>query len=171
VRIRPDGAIVCAMRCFWLLLVLWGCSGAETDLPTEDPCQGGDTPTLTVGTGDSAYESTTAGQALDLVRGAQGGVHLTLAVDATYLNPEERLEATLTGLIGGQPVGLSEPFVSLRCNPDTNTLQAWGLRLIYDEQPDLLDGQATDVTVELTDVDGRVATGSTNFLINDPEAP
>ncbi len=148
-----------------LLLSLIACSGSPAGSGGCDPS---DEPTVTIGTGESEYEPHESGDTAELVRGPQGGVHITLAVETTGFAIEEDLNASFEGEIDGVLVGQSFPFVFLRCNQAEDTQQAWGLRLIYDDDPENLDDQLTDVSVELTDADGRTATAQTTFVIDDP---
>ena len=137
-----------------------GCKGAQGG------CEPDDAPTVTIGVGETAYEAHADGDPAVLIAGPQGGYHITLAIEATGFAIDEDLVGDFDGTVGGSLVGQSDPFVFLRCNNQTKTQQAWDLRLVYDDVPTNLDGQTTEVTVELQDSTGRSGTGTTTFVID-----
>jgi hypothetical protein len=151
----------------WSWLFLVACTPEEP----VDPCAPGPRPTLEIGTGEQAFEPMPA--ALTLVHGPQGGFHVVLAFEATGLDGE-LVGGEVTGAIDGAVVATSAPWLELACNPDTDTLQAWGVLLIYsdgqagDPTPEALDGQDTEVVATLTDAEGRSVTGVASTRIVDP---
>ncbi len=142
------------------LALLLGCSG-------DDACPTSDIPTVTIGTGETRFEPHLEGDPVELIHGPQGGVHLTLALEATGFSTRNDLVASFQGRIGGELIAEATPFVFLRCNRETGTQQAWDLRLIYDADPADLDDQLTEVSVMLSDEDGRQATATTTMRIDD----
>lgn len=149
-------------RLFLLLAVVpfAGCKGPGGG------CEPSQSPTVSVGVGETAYEPHQDGDAARLIAGPQGGYHITLAVEATGFDIDEDLVGDFNGTVAGALVGQSDPFVFLRCNNQTSTQQAWDLRLVYDDIPANLDGQTTEVTMTLQDSTGRSASGTTTFVID-----
>jgi hypothetical protein len=151
----------------WIWLTLVGCGddggGAAG---TGDGCEPGSAPSVDIGTGEQAYEPMPA--EVELVHGPQGGYHVVVAFDASHLDASGVIEGVVEGTIDGEVVAVSEPFFELACNPDTQTLQAWGQLLIYPLTPLELDGQPTTITARLTDVGGAAAEGSVQTTIVDP---
>lgn len=141
------------------------CTGGSPD--GDDPCGPGASPTLALGLGETSFTPIESGADARLVRGPQGGVHLALAVDVTFLDPSEVVEAVITGTLNGAPAARSEPWVQLRCNPATSTLQGFDLRLIFDALPGDLGGQTTDVVVTLTDAGDREVSASATYMLVD----
>lgn len=144
-----------------LLATLLACTG-------DSACPTSDTPTVTIGTGFNAFESHTDGDPVELIHGPQGGVHVTLALEATGFDTRDELTATFTGRVGGEQLAESTPFVFLRCNNATSTQQVWDLRVVYDADPATIDDQLSEVTVVLSDDDGSEATATTTLVIDDP---
>jgi hypothetical protein len=144
-----------------LLATLLACDGGGG-------CPASDDPTVTIGQGFNAYEPLASGDPVELVYGPQGGVHLTLALEATGFQARRDLTASFTGTIDDEVVATSEPFVVLRCDNTTGTQKVWDLRLIYDADPVTLDDQVTEVSVVLSDDNGREATSTTTITIDDP---
>lgn len=102
------------------------------------------------------------------MHGPQGGFHIVLALEATHLAADDTLTAVLTGTIQGEVRAESYPYVDFRCNHATDTQQVFNLLLIYDAQPEELDGQLTHVTAELTDGDGVAVSAEADVTIEDP---
>ena len=146
------------------LLLLLGCGGD----PAADPCAPGDAPTLAIGTGEVGFESTAENEPIELVYGPQGGVHLLVAMEATFINDTELVEGQLEGWIDGEQYATSSPWLTFRCNPQTDTQQTWGTFLIYDTEPGWLHGVTTEVRATIRDVDGTELTTSTTWVIDDP---
>jgi len=138
-------------------LLLTGCPPVEGCIP-------GESPATELGKGAIEYLDLDQGErSLDLVFGSQGGFHVDLALQGTGLdvgqddtgrNAREDIEVTLEGRMGGTVIGRSVPFATFRCNNSANALQAWGLRLIMDEPPSVLNGQMIDISASLTDGSG-----------------
>ncbi|MBA2320187.1 MAG: hypothetical protein H0V89_03440 [Deltaproteobacteria bacterium] len=148
--------------------VLAGC-GATKDGGTgagASGCEPGSGPTVTIGTGERGFEPMP--DEVELVHGPQGGYHVVVAFDAQLLDASEVVFGVVDGTIDGEVVATSEPYLDMRCNPDTGTLQASGVLLIYPLTPEALADQPTRITATLTDSFGGVATGSVETTIVDP---
>ncbi len=104
------------------------------------PCAAGDDPTLTIGVGETSYEPVPDNTEIPLVFGPQGGWHVTMAIEATYLDISEPWTAELTGTIDGALVANTVPWVDGRCNEARGTTQGWNLQLIFSEDwEDVID--------------------------------
>lgn len=124
---------------------------------------------LSLGKGEVAYEPMDAGDgSIELIHGPQGGYHITLALEGRFLDSSEPSVAEIVGSIEGEQLARSVPYVEWRCNPEAGALQAWNLLLIYDAQPEELDGQLTQVQATLTDAAGTVVDASAEVQIHDP---
>ena len=161
----------------WLWIGLAACSGegeGDAATPPGDPCLPGPSPTLEIGTGDQGYLPMP--DPLEVVHGPQGGYHVVLAFEATYLDASAVVAGAVTGTLGGEVVATSQPYLELRCDPDTQTLVAWGTLLIYsngniaagDLSPEELDGEPTTIVATLTDSAGAAASGSADTTLFDP---
>jgi hypothetical protein len=149
-----------------MLLLLLAC--AAPGKGGDDPCLPGDGPTLTVGTGELAFEPVAAGDTVELVHGPQGGFHTHVGLSATFLDASATVAAVMTGSIDGEVLAESAPYLTLRCNPETHALESWGTRLIWDALPEDLDGKPITVSVTLTDAAGTTLDASVDLLIEDP---
>ncbi|MDP6931824.1 MAG: hypothetical protein QGG40_02865 [Myxococcota bacterium] len=146
-------------------VVLTGCGPAEE----ADPCVSGDEPTLEVGKGELEYQDMGAEDGTaELIHGPQGGYHLNIALQGSFLDASAPLEAELTGWIDGEEVGHTLPYATMRCNQAAGALQAWGLLLIWDAEPEALHEKTTTVEVELTDASGETISASSDVVIWDP---
>jgi hypothetical protein len=154
-----------------IALLLTGCTGDGsdgTDKKKGDPCEPGDEPTLEVGTGEVEFLSLAeTDHTFDLVHGSQGGFHVLIGLQATYLDASNLFSATVTGTIGGEVKAVSEPWIQMRCNGPEGALQSWGTYLIYAAQPEDLHMQATHIEVTLTDIAGTTVTASADATIFD----
>src|SRR5687767_12105342 len=140
----------------WIWLGLLACGGGDDGGgETADGCLPGPDPTLEIGTGVQAFEPMPS--EVELVHGPQGGYHVVVSFDAAYLDSSGVIAATVEGTIEDEVVAVSEPFLELRCNPDTGTLQAWNILLIYPLTPAELDNQPTTISASLTDEAGGSA--------------
>lgn len=126
-----------------------------------ETCRPGDTPTLTLGTGIDAFEPMSDPAELPLIYGPQGGVHLDLALRATYLDLSELWDVQLRGTLDGQVVADVRPQVEASCNVDAEAEDLVGLRLIFDDSvaaADLMD--PIDVFATVTDAGDRTVEAS-----------
>jgi hypothetical protein len=122
--------------------------GSRSDVPLE----------VTLGTGRAAFEPVDDGAALDLVRGAQGGTHVWGGVRVKGLSEERFRVAFRLSMPGAAgPDGGVGPLV-LRGEP--SDLPGWveiaGLT-VFVEKPAEVRGTECDLTVMVTDRDGRKA--------------
>lgn len=156
-------------RCAGLLLLV-GCADGDPadtgDAPAVAGCDPGAEPTLVLGTGDVAFEPVI--DHVELVHGPQGGYHVYLGFEATHLDTSEFALAFVEGTIGGEVVARTQPYLDLRCNPETGTQQSWGTLLIYPLTPAELDGQETVITATVTDVTDREVSATLTTTIDDP---
>ncbi len=153
------------------LLLLFACAGNGPDSGDDDACAENTDLSLELGAGAASFEALTEGDEIELVRGAQGGYHIEIGLRATGIDASDLIAAELTGEIDGTQLATSKPWLQFRCNPDTGTWDAWGTTLIYDSTPEELDGQSTDVHVELTDVSGVDLSADLTLTIEDPLLP
>jgi hypothetical protein len=151
-----------------MLLLLVACSPGGGPL-FDDPCDPGGDPTLEIGTGAYEYEDLEPDGTVELVHGPQGGYHVLVGLAATNIDVEGgTASGVLTGTIGGEMLAESSPWLGFRCNAAAGELQTWGTFLIYDAQPEDLDGKTTTIDAEVTDLAGDVVTASIDVVIEDP---
>lgn len=156
-------------RAWWLVLAtisvaLMGCPRAETCLP-------GDEPTLEIGTGENRYTSLDdVDDVLDIVHGPQGGYHVVIALEASYLDASDLMLGQLTGTIGGEEKASSAPWIQMRCNPNRDMLQSWNHLLIWDvEDPAEIDGERATISATVTDSLGATVSAEAEADLYDPE--
>jgi hypothetical protein len=153
---------------WWLFLVACGSCGPGAD-DTSDPCDPGPEPTLELGTGEFEHVPLDPdGAVVELIHGPQGGYHVVVSLGATGLDASEPWEVDLLGTIDGVVRGQTEPFAEPRCNPDAGQLQVWGLYLVWDAEPEELDGRSAHVTAVVTDAAGTRLTDEGDLTIEDP---
>lgn len=154
-----------------IALLLVGCTGTDDDTgkAAGSGCEPGDAPTLTLGKGETEYNALDAdGGVIELVHGPQGGFHVVAALEARYIDASEQLVATFRGYIDGELLAESTPYVDFRCNRAVDAMQAWGFLVIWDAQPEELDGKVAHIEVELTDAAGRALSDEGDVTIEDP---
>ena len=151
-----------------MLLLLLACASDVPD-SAADPCEPWDSPELTLGTGEVAYEPLTESP-LTLVYGPQGGQHVLIGLAGRGLTTDDALASELTGHIGGALAARSTPYVTFRCNASEGTQQAWNLFLVLVEgvTPQDVHDQDMDVHVTLTDTEGRTLEASATVHVYDP---
>ena len=133
------------------LLALAPLGACDKD-PTTRACQPGGDPTLEIGVGIGEYTALPSDDAFPLVHGPQGGYHLEIGLAATHIDASSLLTGHLEGTLDGRPFATLDPWLDFRCTGDA--LTSWGTKLIYDAPPDVLDGQQTTLTAEITDLEG-----------------
>ncbi len=143
-----------------------GADDAATDAVDGDGCAVGGAPTLTIGTGETAYAA--LGDTLELVHGPQGGYHVLIGFEATHLDTSAFAIGLVEGTIGGEIVARTAPYLDFRCNPETGTLQSWGTLLIYPLLPEELDNEETHLTATVTDAAGLEVVAERTTVIDDP---
>ena len=159
------GATSRGMRCLFLAVALAALSGCLRP----DACTPGDDPSVELGTGENEYVPLDPDDPVyQIVHGPQGGYHSVIGLEATHLDASDLLAADLAGTLDGEPVGDSAPWVQMRCNPRTDTLQSWGSFLIWDAQPADLHGREVEIEVALTDITGTTVTDSVLATLHDP---
>jgi len=147
-----------------LLLFAVGCGPTSEDGPA---CEPGDAPTLDIGDGVEAFNALEEGDTIELVYGAQGGHHIEIGLEATYIDADDLLAGTITGTIGGEVLATTAPWLDFRCNGG-ESLQSWGTRLVFDVPPEDVHDVDVVVDAEVTDVAGTVVTASKTMHIMDP---
>jgi hypothetical protein len=148
-------AIACALA--GISLVATGC---------RDRCAPDDDPVVEIGWGEEAFEPLDADDPrMEIIHGDQDGYHVPIALDGTGLDRSELLGSHLQGWIDGVLRGDTQPWVRMRCNPDTRTLQSWNSRLIWTLGPEELDGKLAHITVLVRDVEGREATAEADVTL------
>lgn len=138
------------------------------DTASGDACLAGPTPTLTVGKGELGYEAVDGDASAELIHGPQGGYHIYIALQATDMDPSTDWLVSMTGTVDGELLAEGSRYVTMRCNPSVSALQAWGLYLIFDAQPEELHGRSAVVEVTATDAAGTKASDDATFSIFDP---
>lgn len=156
------------MRLTPLALLVAAC-GAPPEAGEAEDCPTDAAPAMEIGVGSESWQSIgdASGEAT-LVHGPQGGYHLELGLRAEGLDVTDLASAVLRGAIDGEELAVSNTWVQFRCNPATNTADAWNVRLIYASTPDLLDGRETDITATVSDVAGTVFEATASLTIVDP---
>ena len=150
------------------LLLLLGCPNTK-DTAEMDGCETGPTPTLRIGTGEYEFVPLEdVNHELELVHGPQGGYHLLIGLEARFLDASELMAGTMSGSIDGVELAQSSPWLQLRCNGQTETLQSFGSFLIYDAEPEDLHRRATHIEVEVRDLAGNTASAEADVTIVDP---
>jgi hypothetical protein len=145
-----------------------GGSGADSATPL-DPCLAGPDPSLSLGHGELGYLALDSGPTLaELIHGPQGGYHINIGLEATGLDASLPWEAHLEGWIDGTLVGETYPWATMRCNRAADTLQAWGLLLVWDAEPEALHGETTLVEATIVDAAGTQLRATAEYLISDP---
>ena len=164
-----------------LTLTFIGCqpkgdvSSPDTDLDsiwtnTTDPCAPNpNLATLTIGKGEFEYNPIDKdGQTIELIHGPQGGYHIVMALEATFVDAETQGVASMSGTINGKQYAFSMPYIDLRCNYEVGALQSWGHLLIYDADYEWLHQKETSIQVELTDASNNIISNKTTVTIIDP---
>ena len=134
-----------------------------------------DDPTLEIGKGETEYEAMDAGDGtIEVINGPQGGYHVEVGFEATGLDAADRWAVVLSGDADGFEAS-SSPFVTMRCNNATATLQSWGHLLIWDldlesEDGSDLDGLIADIHASATDASGTVIEADITVEMHYPDA-
>jgi hypothetical protein len=144
--------------------------GTDDSGDPTDPCQAGDAPALRLGHGELEYMDIDPSEEVlaELIHGPQGGFHINMGLAATGLDPSYPWAVDLQGTIDGALVGQTRPLATMRCNRADDELQAWGLLLIYDAQPEELHDRVTDIVATVIDSAGTGITATGTVRIWDP---
>lgn len=142
---RPIGRARLAL--LWLTLALVGC-----DDPMPDP-------SVHVGSSDDPlrHGDISEGTSVWITYGLQGGYHIWGSLEAEHIDPADvRMQFAL--FVDGEPIGGADYRDELRRGP-RGPFEYGGVTVfIYDDVPvDGLDGQTVEMTLRLTDRDGRAA--------------
>ena len=105
----------------------------------------------------------------EIVRGPQQGYHTVIALEATHFDHRELMLGNFEGYIGGVLMGQGRPWLAMRCNPKTNTLQTWNGLLFWDAEPEDLHGQEARIEVEVTDVAAKRASAFIDVTLVYPD--
>jgi hypothetical protein len=153
----------CPIRCLVLGAVALAAGGCPS------PCTAGADPTLAIGTGETSYVPLDpVAPTFDIVHGPQGGYHVLVGLEATQMDTSDLLAADLKGTIDGVLMGETQPWVQMRCNGRTETQQSWNNRLIWDAQPEDLDGRTAHIEATVTDPRGTSVSAAVDALLYDP---
>jgi hypothetical protein len=142
-----------------------GCSGPEVGACAACVGPRCDPPTLEIGLGLDGFAPLAEGGAFPLIHGPQGGYHLEIGLRATHLDVSSLVTGRLEGTIDGERLASASPWLDFRCEGEA--LESWGTRLIYESTPAALDGQTTEIVVEVTDVAGNTVGAEGSFVIED----
>ena len=137
----------------------------ETSTETLDPCAPSDDPTLEIGLGYVGYEALEAGGTFPLIHGPQGGYHLEIGLFATGVDAEDLVSGAMRGFVDGEELASAFPRLDLRCVQTGR--ESYGTLLVYNAQPEDLDGKETLITVSVTMSDGTVVETEGRFVIED----
>lgn len=153
-----------------LVPFLLACASPGGDSATADPgCVEDPEPVLHIGTGELAYQALDGdGDPIELVHGPQGGFHVVLALEAEGAEATDEWVAEMRGYLDEVQLARAVPYVAMQCNPETDTLQAWGFLLVWDAQPEELDGQRVLIEVDTEDSRGVPLSAAAEFTIEDP---
>jgi len=155
-----------------ILLAAWCLASACVPLERCEPDEEGEEePTLELGKGVTTYLAMDAeGGGLEVINGPQGGYHVEVGFEGTYLDASADWTVQLTGSAGDATAG-STPFVTMRCNEQKGTLQSWGHQLVWNRDGDALDGRTATIDATATDAAGTEvsATVSVELFFPDPE--
>lgn len=138
--------------------------------PVEGCEPGDEEPTLELGKGVTEYLPMEAeGGALEVILGPQGGYHVEIGFEATFLDAGDDWTVAMTGT-AEDATAASTPFVTMRCNQQTGTLQSWGHLLIWDTEGPELDGRTATIDATATDAAGTEVSGSVTVDLFYPES-
>lgn len=149
-----------------LATLLLACAATKAD--SADPCLPGDEPTLAIGTGEYAYEPLPDDRRLELIHGPQGGYHVIISLEATFIDASSTTEAELSGTIDGVELAHTLPFLTFRCDRVNGAQYAWGSLLIWDAQPEDLHGREATVNATVRDAAGAEVSAESTIVIWDP---
>ena len=141
--------------------------------PTPADCRPNDAPTLEIGWGEEEFVPFEGEEPTALViHGEQlNGYHVPIALNATGLYSRNLVGSDMKGWLDGELHSDVSPWVQLRCNPHTGTLQSWNNRLAWDIGPPDLDGRLAHIEVTLVDIEGRTASAEADVRLVDPPVP
>jgi hypothetical protein len=135
-----------------------------------DRCEPGGSPEVIVGEGQAAYLPLDEGAVAQVEAGPQGGYHIWLAVRVKNL----KQSGTVTEVLGRIPeLGYDVPPFSVvfTFDPDEGGYcKIYGLRFRLDDEAHPIEsllGKDLEVTVQLTDTDGDVGTGTKTVRLSD----
>lgn len=154
-----------------MLLLLLACSGVDDSGNPSDAsgCSPGPDPSLSLGKGELSYAEMDAdGGTIELVHGPQGGFHTVIALESVQTDASAQWTVQITGYLDDVSRAVTTPYVDMRCNNATGTLQAWGFLLIWDAQPEELDGQAVHIEADGADAAGTPLHAEADVTIEDP---
>lgn len=144
--------------------------------PAPAGCEPSDVaPTLELGKGETGYDAMGDGDGtIEVINGPQGGYHVEIGLEATGLDDSERWAVVLSGTADDFEAS-SSPYVTMRCNNETGTLQSWGHLLIWDldltiEDGTDLDGLVADIHGTATDAAGTVIEADVTVELSYPDA-
>lgn len=149
-----------------MIVWLFACAASKGALG--DPCLPSDDPTLALGTGETTFVPLVDGDAVELVHGPQGGYHTYVGFAATGLDGSAAWTADVVGWLDGAIRATSAPLVVFRCDHAEGRLESAGALLVWDGQPEELDGQPITVEATLTDARDVQIDATIDLVIHDP---
>ena len=117
-----------------MILLLLACTSGDDSASTKDPsgCEAGSNPVLTLGKGELSYAPMDAGDGtVELVHGPQGGFHTVIALEAVAADAATEWTVQIRGYLADVERATTTPYVTMQCNNQTGTLQAWGFLLTH----------------------------------------
>lgn len=154
-----------------MLLLLFACAGGDDSSSTVTPsgCEPGPNPALHLGKGELSYSAMEAdGGTIELVHGPQGGFHTVIALEAVEADASAEWTVQIRGYLADVERATTTPYVTMQCNNQTGTLQAWGFLLIWDAQPEELDGEQVHIEADGQDAAGAALSAAVDVVIEDP---
>jgi hypothetical protein len=101
------------MRALWFLATLTGCGDKDDDTATAELGCFASAPTIQIGGGDTTYEELSAGDAVTMVHGPQGGWHMLASVWAENFDQIVEIDYTITVLETGAVISDNSYRVAL----------------------------------------------------------
>jgi len=145
---------------------LFSCAAEQTETLNLPICRTGDSPSLSIGEGIARYEPRDEGATIGLVHGPQGGFHIEVGLEATYLDASEFLRGDIVVSIDDEIRAYAKPWLDFTCTEEG--LRSFGTLLIFDgATPEALDGQVVDIEATVTDALGVRVTAQTTLVIED----
>lgn len=154
-----------------MLLLLLACANSDdsSSATSASGCSPGPNPSLSLGKGELSYAAMDAdGGTIELVHGPQGGFHTVIALESVDTDASAQWTVQITGYLADVERAATTPYVDMRCNNQTGTLQAWGFLLIWDAQPEELDGQTVHIEADGADAAGTALHDEADVVIEDP---
>jgi hypothetical protein len=155
-------------RVVWLaVMIVAACdAGGERDAPDAGSGEPG---TVELGSGESAFELTTAEEHLKLYAGTQGGHHVWLSYRVAGLMPED--VRMVLDVVPMPPARPAHSDVVLDLDPSAYGASSyefigWPAQIL---DPECAVGSVVSIALTLTDKSGKQASGSMTVIPDPPE--